>query len=77
MIAFQDVKAAHQPRVRHTKNREIVQVLDLMMDVELVEHELQPGHELPGEFGRRQGLVTKLRRDLLDCTRQFAKHGVS
>ncbi len=77
MVAFQHVKAARQPRIGGAEDREIMQILDLMMNVELVQHELQPRHELAREFRGRKLPGAKLRRDLLNHRRQLAKHGVA
>ena len=54
-----------------------MQVFDLMMDVELVEHELQPWHELARKLLRRKRACTEKRGDLLDRSRQLAKHGMA
>ena len=77
VVAFQHVEAARQPRLGGAEDREIVQVLDLVMHVELRQQELQPRHELAREFGRRQRALAELRLDRLDHTGQFAKHGVA
>ena len=49
-----------QPGVGSAENREIVKVLDLMMNVELRQYELQPRHELAGEIRRRKIAGAKL-----------------
>jgi len=54
-----------------------MQVFDLMVDVELVEHELQSRHELACELLRRNLACAEKCGDLLDRCRQLAKHGVA
>ena len=48
-----------------------------MVDVELVQHELEPRHKLASEFGGRNDLSAKLRRDLLDRGGKLAEHSVA
>src|SRR5262245_51852420 len=64
MIAFQHLESTRQAGVCISKDREVMQVLDLMMHVQLVEHELQARHKLADKFGRRNLSGAKLRRDL-------------
>ena len=44
-----------------------MEILDLMVDVELVEHELQPRHKLARKFLRRKLAGAEMGGDLLDC----------
>src|SRR4029079_12536003 len=74
MVALQHIKSPRKPFVSCPENREIMQVFDLMMDVELIEHELKPRHELARKLLRRKLVGTEKRGDLLDCGRQLAKH---
>src|SRR5215475_7610119 len=60
MVAFQNVKSDGQPGVRSAEDREIVKVLDLMVDVELVQNELQPRCELARELHGRKIAGPKL-----------------
>ena len=77
VVAFQHVEAARQPLVGGAENREIMQILDLVVDAELLQQELQPRHKLAREFGRRQRAVAELRLDGADHGGQLAKHVVA
>ena len=76
MVAFQNIKSDGQPSVRSAEDREIVKVLDLMVNVELVQNELQPRRELARELHGRKIAGSKLLGDLFNRSRQFAKHGM-
>jgi hypothetical protein len=74
VVAFQHIKPSRKPLVSRAENREIVEILDLMVDVELVDHELQPRHELARKFLWRNPAGAEKRGDLLDRGRQLASH---
>jgi len=76
MVAFQNIKTDGQPGVRSAEDREIVKVLDLMVNVQLIQNELQPPCELARELHGWEIASAKLFGDLFDGCRQFAKHGV-
>src|SRR5262245_32599870 len=77
VIALQYVEPPCKPVVGSAEDREIMEALDLMMDVELVEHELQARHELARKFLRRKPGRAEKPGDLLDRGRQLAKHGMA
>ncbi len=77
VVALQHVETARQALVGGAEDREIVVVLDLMMDVELRQQELQPRHELVREFGGRQPATAEVRFDHAQHVRQLAKHVVA
>ena len=66
VVALQYIESSRQPIIGRAEDREIMEILDLMVDVELVEHELQPRHELARKFLRRQLAGAEKRGDLLD-----------
>ena len=74
MIAFQDIKPSRQPRIGSLKDRKIVEIFDLVVNVELVQHELQSRHERTGELGGRKTSRPEAHRDIFDCGRELAKH---
>jgi hypothetical protein len=76
MVASQNIKSDGQPSVRSAEDREIVKVLDLMVNVELVQNELQARRELARELHGRKIAGPKLLGDLFNRSQQFAKHGV-
>ncbi len=76
-VALQHVEAARQSRLGGTENREIMQVLDLVVHVELRQQKLQPRNEVKREFSGRQHTVAELRLDRLDHGGEFAEHGVA
>ena len=67
VVTFQHVEPTGQAYVRRAKDRKIVQVFNLVVNIKLVEDELQPGHELAREFSGRKLPGTKLCRDVIDC----------
>lgn len=77
MVAFEYIKPTRQARICRLEDREVMQILNLVVNVELVQHELQPRHELTREFDGRKLPGTKLRRDSLYHRRQLAKHGMA
>ena len=77
VVALQNFETEAQPCVRGAKDREVMKVLDLMVDIQLVQDELQSRHELAGEFQGWKLAGTKLLRDLFDSRRQLAKHCVA
>ena len=77
VVAFQHVEAARQAFIGGTEDREIVVVLDLVVDVELRQQELQPRHELAREFGGRQAATAEVSFDHAQHIRQLAEHVVA
>ena len=79
MIALQHVEPARQTRIGGLEDREIVQVLDLMMNVELIQHELQPRHELTRELGGWKLPCPEVPRDVLQSpqTAPGTSHGAT
>jgi hypothetical protein len=53
VVALERVEAAAEPRLRAAQGREIVEVLDLMMPVELREQAPQPRRRAHRELERR------------------------
>jgi len=74
MIALQNVESARQTRIGGPEDREIVQVLDLMMNVELIQHELQPRHKLTRELGWWKLPCPEVHRDAFNRRRQLPEH---
>src|SRR6185312_4044872 len=74
MIALKHVEPARQTRIGGLEDREIVQVLDLMMNVELIQHELQPRHELTCELRGWKLPCPEVPRDVLNRRRQLPEH---
>ena len=60
MVAFQNIKSDGQPGVRSAEDREIVKVLDLMVNVELVQNELQPRRELARRTGASSSCFSRI-----------------
>src|SRR5512139_1187921 len=77
VVSLQHLEPARQPFIGHPEDRKIMQILDLVVNIELVEHELEPRHELPRKFLRRKLAGAKLRGDLLNRDGQLTKHGVA
>ena len=76
MIAFQHVEAARQALVGGAENREIMQVLDLVVHVELLQQELQPRHELAREIrpaaASRRGIAFSISRIMPASSRNMS-----
>ena len=68
VVALQNIEPSREPLVSRAEDREIMQVLDLMVDVELIEHKLQPRHELTRKLLRRKLAGTEKRGNLLDSS---------
>jgi hypothetical protein len=77
MIALQHVESARQTRIGGLEDREIMQVLDLMMNVELIQHELQSWHELTRELGGWKLPCPEVHRDAFNRRRQLPEHRVA
>src|SRR5262245_27918600 len=77
VVALQNIEPPRKPLVGYAEDREIMKVLDLVVDVELIEHELQTRHELARKFLRRKPASAEKRGDLLDRAGQLAKHGMA
>src|SRR5690348_17926861 len=77
MTTFQYREAERQPLVCSLEDREIMEIFNLMVDVQLVQHELQTRHELACKFGRRKLPAAKLHRDLFNRRRELAEHRVA
>ena len=60
MIVLQHLEAAHETRLGGAKQREVAQILDLMMHLELRQEELQARREPAPELGKRQGALAEL-----------------
>ena len=75
---FQHVEAARQAVIGGAEDREVMQVLDLVMHVELLQQELQPRHqqarETPAPAAGRRGNRRSMR---LDHAGKLAEHGVA
>ena len=77
MVAFQHVEATGEPRLRRLEDRKVMQVLDLMVRVELLQEELQPGRKPGAEFWGRRGPVSECGSRLLERCGNVAKHVVA
>ena len=74
MIALQHVEAAGEPRLRRLEDRKVMQVLDLMVGIELLQEELQPGRKPGAEVRGRRGPVAKCGGRLLQRCGNIAEH---
>ncbi len=77
MVTFQDIEAASKPRIRRSEERKVMKVLNLVMHVELVQHELKSRHELPCKFHGWHLPCREISAELPDRAREFAKHRVA
>ena len=74
VIALKHVEAKRKTRLRGFEYREIMQVFYLVMDVELVQHKLELGHELLRKFCRPKKPGSELRGDVANRNGKLAEH---
>src|SRR5215208_2099492 len=77
VIVLQHLEATHETRLGGAKEREIAQILDLMMHLELRQEELQARREPPPELRERQGALPELRRRGFKRAPEITEHVVA
>ena len=77
MILFQHVETACETLVGGAEGREIMQVLDPVVGVELRQNKLQPRHQQTRKFGRRNAAFVERPLDRPDHAGKLAKHGMA